>query len=203
MMHFQKWVFLVLVTISSFLSGLDTARAIFLIEPQIQYMSGTLASEASSGSVTDYDLAGPGAGLRFHWLLPRSSLLLGLEGNIYQGKLKSTTGTAVERDFQWTDTAVHLGLYSNRWRLWLGYSPATELKDKEAGAGSVDVLYKGLSGKLGIGYLFLNHLSMNLEYAQQQYSEKTEGSVTSEIGVGQSITSFKSSVMALSFSFPF
>lgn len=203
MMHFQKWVFLVLVTISSFLSGLDTARAIFLIEPQIQYMSGTLASKASSGTVTDYDLTAPGAGLRFHWLLPRSSVLLGLEGNVYQGKLKSKATGSVERDFQWTDTAAHLGLYSNRWRLWLGYSPSTELNDKKAGAGSVDVLYKGTSAKLGVGYLFLNHLSMNLEYAQQEYSEKTEGTVTSEISVGQSITSFKSSVVALSFSFPF
>lgn len=195
---FSKLLLFILV-----FSWINSAQAYFIFEPVVGYQQGSMEQTFSTPSKESFKLSGSQGGLRVHWLLPRSSVLIGLEGTYASGKIKSESGATADASYTLTDSSAHLGIYMNRLRFWAGYGLSLQLNTKNNGSDGKDKVYGGQLIKAGIGYLFFQNFSVNIEHSMQDFKTKLEAGSSTKIGAGNSFEVFKASETALTVSFPF
>ena len=135
------------------------ARAGVFVEPWVGYATGKFEHTVTVGSTVfqriDQNMSGMGYGVRGGWRF--MALAVGAE---YQaGSINFKGGGGVEPK----DLGAHLGLY------FLGGIRAWGTYFFKAKTGSIE----GTAVKGGLGYLFLRHVSLNVEYIKYKYNKIT------------------------------
>jgi hypothetical protein len=149
-----------------------TANATVYIEP---YVSKEIGDWDGSVTVTapvagDMDLSDSIDGLIYGAKIAYSVVGYGVGADISLGTLTDKDETTDDFDVQ--DLGAYLQIrFANRWRFSATYFLSAKLDDG-------DTEFSGSGMKAGIGYVFLKHASVHLDYTMINYDKATSSSLT-------------------------
>ncbi len=184
------------------------AKAMIWFEPMVSY-------EGSGSTTVEYTAAGKtlkgmafdngtsqGAinyGARLGWLANNGMWFAGEYMASSNGKIKYDSH---EDQFERECIGADLGVWLDRWNLWVGYNFTDKLNVTPLNATKKDEM-TGTAIRVGIGYILFRHLAFNVEGAYRTYSEGKSVNDTALNDFPTYINKFTQTTVSAGFSFPF
>ncbi|QLY26598.1 hypothetical protein [Bdellovibrio sp. KM01] len=199
----MKYVLATLVTLIAV-----SANAMIWFEPMVSYEASgttavdfTTAGKALKGVASDNgtSLGAVNYGARLGWLGKNQVWFAGEYMAASGGKIKYNTR---EDEFERESIGADLGVWLDRWNLWVGYNFTDKLKVTPLNATQQDEI-TGTAIRVGIGYILARHLAFNVEGAYRTYNEGKSVNDTTLNDFPTYIDKFTQTTVSAGFSFPF
>lgn len=181
------------------------SQAGILFEPYIGYESGSINYKFKGAAGVLYpetykDTAtGAAYGGKLGFTFP--FFFFGVDANLFSGTQKydpKLEASPAQQSLTRTTIYALAGINLYKVRLWLGYSPSDQMITKESGT---EVTYSGTAMRLGLGYMFVPHFSLNFEYDTHTVTDSTVGG--SQRKMDDYFSQFTYNAFMVSASFPF
>ena len=181
-----------------------SSHAGVLFEPYAGYESGNInykfKSSASFPDTYNDSISGAAYGAKLAYTFPM--FFIGADGNLFTGTQKYDSKiNATPAQVNATRTTIYAlaGINIQKLRLWFGYSPS-DITTVKVTRG--DDTYSGTAVRLGIGYHFLPHLSINFEYDMHTVNDYTPAGGTA-VAMDTYFSQYSYNAYMVSASFPF